>query len=176
MLRTTPDAQEAVKRVKEQGDASTELVPEQGAAFGPTLEFMARIWELNHTIEVTSKRSESTLGVTSQQRVMLRMIGRAPGITQGQLAKLLHLHKTTLSLAIDRLEKRELVTRERDESDGRRVGLRLTAKGTALDKPSKGTVESAVEAMLAKLPRDQVEATLGCLLVLVRNLEEEQKR
>ena len=60
-------------------------------ALEPTLAFLQRLWRLNHAIERLSMRMDRSLGVTTQQRLLLRCIGRTPNATAGQLAKLLHV-------------------------------------------------------------------------------------
>lgn len=122
---------------------------------GPALDTLRRLWRLDHALAQLSRRMERTLGVTGQQRLIVRCIGKYPGINAGQLAGLLHLDPGTVSAALRRLEARALVERRRDPKDKRRVALGLTAAGHALDQPRLGTVEHAVEALLAELsPRE----------------------
>lgn len=141
-------------------------------ALGPTLDFMRTVWGLNHALEVTSKLMEAELGVTAQQRMMVRIVGKFPDITAGRVAELLRVHRATVSVAINRLEQRQILKRGRDESDQRRVTLTLTRKGKALDIAASGTVESAVAYLIAHgSPRD-LTATRRALLELISALEE----
>lgn len=118
-------------------------------AMGEVLGFLGELWSVNHAIERASKRMEATIGLTAQQRVLIRIVGKHPGISPGQLADLLALDAGTVSTAVRRLEARQLVRRRRDPRDGRRVEIGLTAKGRMLDVPMAGTVESAIGATLA---------------------------
>lgn len=93
---------------------------------------------------------DRTLGVTAQQRLVLRCIGKYPGITAGQLAYILHLDAGTISASLRRLEHRGLVERRHDPRDRRRVALGLTSKGRDLDRPTLDTVENVVEQLLQK--------------------------
>ncbi len=115
---------------------------------GPALDFLQRLWRLNHALEKVSRRMETQLGVTAQQRFILRCIGKYPGMTPGQLASLLHVDPGTVSASLHRLEKRGLIERRADPRDKRRTAVGLTAAGRALDRPAAGTVESAVERFL----------------------------
>lgn len=115
----------------------------------PALNFMRDVWALNHALERTSKRMEVTLGLTAQQRVLLRIVGRRPGISAGTLARLLYLDAGTISASVGRLVRRGLMERTVDSEDRRRIVLTLTAKGKELDVPSPGTVEAATESFLA---------------------------
>lgn len=130
-------------------------------ALEPTLAFLQRLWRLNHAIERLSMRMDRSLGVTTQQRLLLRCIGRTPNATAGQLAKLLHVDPGTLSTALPRLEQKGLVERTRDRADSRRWTLTLTEAGRALDRPTDGTLEDAVGALLAEIPPEQAVTLLG---------------
>ena len=131
--------------------------PKSIPELGPTLEFLTLLWELDHELEATSSRMKIAYGLTAQQRMIVRILGRFPGLVAGQLADLLRIHPGTLSTALARLEKRGLVARRRDADDRRRVIIALTAKGRRFDIPMRSTVESAVAQVLAAIsPRDMV--------------------
>lgn len=50
--------------------------------------------------------------------------------------------------------------------------LGLTATGTELDRPTSGTVEHAVERLLAELGRDEIATAGGVLTRVAVRLEE----
>ena len=168
-LREAPPArttrrQQPASRVTTAPSTSTE--PEL-PTLDPSLEFLATIWELNHALETASRKLKTTHGVTGQQRMVLRIVGKFPGISAGQLAALLRVHPGTLSPTLARLSRRGLLSRQQDSRDKRRAVLGLTAKGHALATPRAGTVEEAVTRLLQRTPRESVEhmrATLGSLI------------
>jgi len=122
---------------------------------GPALDFLQRLWQLDHALEALSSRMQKRLGITAQQRLMLRCIGKYPGLAAGQLAVLLHLDPGTVSAALSRLELKGLLERRRDPRDPRRASLGLTAAGRALDRPAQGTAEDAVARLIANVdPQD----------------------
>jgi len=123
-----------------------------------SLEVLREIWALNHALESASMRMHATMGVTAQQRMVLRFIGENPSITAGELSELLHVGEATVSTALKRLIERGLVLRHRDKVDKRRMMLVLTAAGKKLDVPTNGTVESAVSAALEEATPEGVEA------------------
>jgi DNA-binding MarR family transcriptional regulator len=125
----------------------------------PALDLLTHVWMLNHSLERLSSRMDRELGVTAQQRVILRCVGKFPGISAGQLASVLHLDAGTVSAALRRLEAKALLERRKDARDKRRVNLGLTAKGRALDRPTDTTVEHGVEALLATTSAAEVAAT-----------------
>lgn len=139
---------------------------------GPELDFLRRIWQLNHALERLSSRMDQRLGVTAQQRLLIRCVGKYPGVTAGHLAKLLHVDPGTTSAALHRLEEKGLLERQRDPRDKRRVVLLLTGKGCALDQPSEGTVEDAVEQLLGEVGEADARTTAQVLERLASLLEQ----
>jgi DNA-binding MarR family transcriptional regulator len=140
---------------------------------GPTLDFLRLIWGLNHAVERLSVRMSSSLGITAQQRMVIRCVGKYPGITAGALARLLHTDAGTISTTIARLEQRRLLKRTRDPRDGRRITLGLTIDGRAFDRPAPHTVEAAVERMLATAPTRQLANAVEVITRLTEVLDEE---
>jgi len=140
---------------------------------GPALDFLQRLWQLNHALEKLSSRMERRLGVTAQQRLILRCVGKYPGMTAGQLAGLLHVDPGTVSAALRRLESKGLLERRRDPRDKRRASLGLTAKGRAMDRPAEGTVEGAVERLLESARADELASMVKIVDQLTSLLGEE---
>jgi DNA-binding MarR family transcriptional regulator len=130
---------------------------------GPALDFLQRLWRLNHALERLSGRMEKKLGVTAQQRLLIRCVGAYPGLTAGQLAKVLNVDPGTVSAALRRLEQKKLIERRRDPVDSRRVALGLTLLGRALDTPAVGTVEAAVAELLASTPAGDLQVLTAAL-------------
>lgn len=141
------------------------------ADLGQILEFMRLLWAVDHGLQSTSKRMQSELGVTGPQRLVLRIVGKYPGIVPSRLAAILHVDKSTITGVLQRLERNGALTRERDPEDGRRVRLTLTARGRALDASRAGTVEAAIRRILPKLPKGKVEAAADVLAVLASELD-----
>ena len=128
-----------------------------------SLEFLQCLWRTSHAMERRSRRMEKALGVTAPQRLVLRFLGRFPGVTAGQLAQALHIDPGTLSASLRRLEGRGLVERRRDPADTRRVTLGLTKRGRDLDGSRTGTVEAAADALLADASPGDLAATVRVL-------------
>lgn len=112
------------------------------------LDFLQQLWQLNHALERMSQRTLRAIGITAQQRLLLRCIDTQPHLMASQLAALLHLDPGTVSVSIARLAHKGLVTRQRDPRDNRRVALRLTAAGKRLARPHPETVEAVVLQLL----------------------------
>jgi DNA-binding MarR family transcriptional regulator len=147
-------------------DASTDFL------LGPALEFLQRLWRLNHALERLSSRMLKQLGITAQQRLVVRCVGKYPGITAGQLAGVLHVDPGTVSTVLGRLEHKGVIQRRRDPADNRRVALGLTRKGRALDAPTAGTVEEAVNRLLVSSPPGEAQTAIIVIERLTSHLDE----
>lgn len=128
-------------------------------ALGEPFEFLRLLWAVAHALDSTSKQMQSTLGITGPQRLVLKMVGRFPEITAGQLAQLLHVHPSTLTGIVQRLGRRGLLQRRSDVRDKRRTLLGLTPAGKRLDVTDAGSVENTVAKTLVRLPSQDVAAT-----------------
>lgn len=146
--------------------SSEPSVPE----LGEVLDFMRLLWSVDHNLQLTSKRMVAAIGLTGPQRMVIRLIGRFPGISAGSLAQTLHLHPSTLTGVLKRLESRGLIWRKADPADGRRALFGLTDQGSLLDVPTFGTVESAVSAALGKLDKPTIEAAAKALMQISTEL------
>jgi MarR family transcriptional regulator, organic hydroperoxide resistance regulator len=138
---------------------------------GEMLEFMRLMWAVDHALQKTSKRMQASLGVTGSQRLVVRIVGKFPGIAAGHLAELLHLHPSTLTGVLKRLEARKLIRRRADARDARRFLFQLTRDGRRLNATRDGTVEAAVQRALRQLSKPQLAAARHVLAVLASALD-----
>jgi DNA-binding MarR family transcriptional regulator len=139
---------------------------------GEVIDFLRLIWRLDHALQQASKRMQTALGVTGPQRLVIRIVGRFPGLTAGQLAEILHVDPSTLTGVLKRLERRGLVARRSDPRDQRRALIGLTAKGRRLEAESPGSIETAVRGGLEQLPPGAVLRTAEVLRALAVQLED----
>jgi len=144
--------------------------PEQGPALGRVLDFMRLLWALDHGLQSTSKRMEATLGITGPQRLVLRIVGQFPGTSAGEVSSILHIHPSTLTGVLKRLQARGLIEREADPSDARRARLRLTAQGQMLNRTRSGTVEAAIRRVLAQVEPEKMQAVQEVLALLAEEV------
>jgi MarR family transcriptional regulator, organic hydroperoxide resistance regulator len=145
-------------------------------AMGPVLEFMRVVWSLDHALQKTSKRMETTLGITAPQRLVIRILGRFPGMSAGLLAIILRLHPSTLTGVLKRLQQQGLITRRADPRDRRRAVLGLTTMGRALDVDAEGTVEAAVRTAFEEIPKTKIKDALEVFQKLTDLLERRNSR
>jgi DNA-binding MarR family transcriptional regulator len=126
--------------------------PRDASGLGPVLDFLRLLWAVDHGLQSVSKRMESEFGITAPQRLVLRIVGLQPGIAAGRVAEVLHVHPSTLTGILQRLQGRGLLQRKSDPRDARRALLHPTAKGKRLSEPNSGILEAAVRRLLAKQP------------------------
>jgi MarR family transcriptional regulator, organic hydroperoxide resistance regulator len=139
-------------------------------SLGEVLDFLQRIWALAHALQRASKHMSQTRGLTGPQRLVIRVTGRFPGVSAGALARILHLHPSTLTGVLRRLERRGLIERMADSGDRRRALFRLSRAGKAHDMAHAGTVEHAVEQVLAKTGARERRAADQVLAALIAAL------
>ncbi len=142
-------------------------------SLGEVLDFMRLIWALHHALQRRSKRMRGAIGVTGPQRLVIRIVTRFPGIPAGQIAQLLHVHPSTLTGVLKRLERQGLVLRRPDPRDGRRASLGITEKGKRIDVAAAGTVEAAVARVLARTSRARLAAARAVLAELATDLSKD---
>jgi len=138
---------------------------------GSVLEFLRVLWGLNHALESSSRRMKARLGVTGPERMVVRLVGRYPGISAGELARILRVHPSTLTGLLKRLVGKRILTRQTDARDGRRALFSLTSRGAAADSTQKGTVEASVKVALESLAGADVRVAAAVLETVRRSLE-----
>src|SRR5664279_5074759 len=89
----------------------------------PVLDFMRLLWSVEHGLQRISKRMENDLGITGPQRLVLRIVGRFPDMSAGELAHIVRLHPSTITGILRRLVERGLIERKTDPGDSRRARL-----------------------------------------------------
>lgn len=137
---------------------------------GDVLSFMQLLWAVSHGLESTSKRMLASVGVTGPQRLVLRLIGQYDELSPGDLAEILHVHPSSLTGMLRRLERGGWIRRRRHAQDGRRAVLTLTVRGRTLSDSQTGTVESKVRSTLRKVSPAKAAAARDVLKALANQL------
>ncbi len=145
--------------------------PSDTPSLGPTLDFLRLLWAVDHALQKQSKRMSATKGVTGPQRFALRVIGRTPGISAGDLAEVLKIHPSTLTGILRRLVQQGFVARRSAAGDERRARLELTTKGRRIADDASQSVEELVGRMLRRTRPTDLAAAARVLRALVEVLE-----
>jgi DNA-binding MarR family transcriptional regulator len=135
------------------------------------LDVMRLVWAVDHGLQARSKRMQHELGITGPQRLVIRILGRSPGISPGRLADVLHIHPSTLTGVLARLNRRKLVRRGRDPADRRRAQLTLTDAGRDMDRIRRGTVEDALSRTIDSLSPGDLAAFRRSLVLFAAELD-----
>jgi len=85
--------------------------------------------QINRAIDLHSKKLEKDTGQTTPQLLLLKELEKDGRAKPSVIAKSVHLSHATVTSIVDRLEKSEMVIREKSEDDGRSVDIVLTEKG-----------------------------------------------
>lgn len=93
-------------------------------------EVLVSLRRVIRATDLHSKYLAKTTGLTAPQILLLQTIRDKGQVTIGELANEISLSQATVTTILDRLEKRELVYRERSEQDKRKVHAHLTEAGT----------------------------------------------
>lgn len=99
-----------------------------------------------------SRWVEKESGLSAAQLWMMWELFNEPGLTVSGLAKVLSIHQSTCSNMLDKIQKKELVCRERSDSDQRVVRLYLTEKGSNLLAKAPRPAQGALTDVLLRLP------------------------
>ncbi|SJL84576.1 MarR family winged helix-turn-helix transcriptional regulator [Vibrio palustris] len=119
-------------------------------------QVLLSIRQIIRAIDLRSKKLNKEFGLTSPQLLLMRTIKHSPKLTIRQLSKDTNMSQATATSILDRLESRELVQRERDTADKRKVHVLITAKGDAvLNQAPKLLNEDFVEKFKQLDPWEQ---------------------
>lgn len=111
------------------------------------------------------------MGVSGLQRLAIRVVGRFPGISAGEIAELLHVHPSTLTGVFQKLLRKGLIARSADPKDARRSLFLLTAHGKKIDQAKSDTIEASVRRALSKMPPAMIETAREALTILINEIE-----
>lgn len=97
---------------------------------------------------------------------------RNPGITVGEVRRILDIPNSTLSSAVNRLERRGLLHRVINADDRRSYGLVVTEKGLAVEEAHRALDQRLAELCCRAVPDDaQRSQFLRSLESVVRELK-----
>ncbi len=116
------------------------------------IEFYERLSSWEHDVVRDS-------GLTLPQMHTLEILGQHPAMRMKDLAAKMGVTTGTLTMTVDRLEKRGLVAREHNETDRRSILVTLTADGRSQFATHHGLHLGLTRELAASLS----EAELQCL-------------
>lgn len=123
-----------------------------------------RIYFACHTRHV--RDPDSTGLLSRHQASVLDHLDEIDPTTVNELARHMGVTAGTMSLALDRLERKGYVVRLRDSVDRRRVHVRLTSAGVRIREATSVLDPSRVEALLARMSDADRDAAVRGLALL----------
>lgn len=99
---------------------------EKGIILNRIEEVLVALRRVIRATDLHSKHLAKTTGLTAPQILLLQTIRNKGEVTIGELANDISLSQATVTTILDRLEKRNLVYRERSKEDKRKVHAYLT--------------------------------------------------
>ena len=116
-------------------------------------------------------------GLTQSQSELLRLVGRAPGISVREAATELGLVPNTASTLVTKLAADGLLTRSVDADDRRVCRLQLTDQAQRVADRTRAERLATLAAVLEELPSEktaQLEDGLRVLAEMTRTLQEDK--
>lgn len=95
-------------------------------------EVLISLRRVMRAVDIHSRSLISTHSLTGPQALILKEISKAHVLTAGEIAKRVTLSQATITDIINRLEKRELVTKSRSDGDRRKIHISATPKAIVL--------------------------------------------
>jgi DNA-binding MarR family transcriptional regulator len=118
-----------------------------------------------------SQEVRSEYGLTGPQLWALKTLQQRGPLAVGELAAALAVHQSSISILVDRLERRKLVRRVRDRPDRRVVRVELTRRGAALATGAPEAAQGRLLHALAGMPAAEVGKIRRVVDRLVRAME-----
>jgi len=95
-------------------------------------EVLVALRRVIRATDIYSKKLAKTTGLTAPQMLLLQTIRSRGELTIGELATAMNLSQATVTTIMDRLEKRQLVSRQRSTVDKRKVHARITLEAASI--------------------------------------------
>jgi len=110
-------------------------------------------------------------GLSSSHLRALHLLTQEPHATVGALARAADLTPASMTVAIDQLESRGLVTRERDQQDRRQCFITLTDAGHKEVEEKQAYWRNRMAEIFADVPGPKIAGTISVLERLVEVME-----
>lgn len=136
----------------------------QPSLVGQLMRFYPRIFFACHLRHRRDPASGERL--SAHQGSILDHLDREDGTPVGELASHMGVTPGTMSIHLDRLERKGFVTRSPDPHDGRRVQIRLTAAGVRVREANTVLDSELVGALLDEVALSDRQSAIDALKVL----------
>lgn len=122
-------------------------------------ELTARVFHalgrVTHLNRVLMTRTMAHRGIQPPEAFTLSLLARNDGVTQRELAEMLHLSHPRVSIILRNLERGGSIARRADEGDRRLVRVFLTAEGRQLEQEQREVLSAYVRGTIGALPEEE---------------------
>ncbi|MBN6033912.1 MarR family winged helix-turn-helix transcriptional regulator [Amycolatopsis sp. 195334CR] len=133
-------------------------------------ELATALVRLSHLVQRVFTDASRDHDLTQPQAQLLCALTPGPvGMTE--LSRILHLEKSSLTGLVDRVERRGLVARVRDDHDRRACQIQLTETGAELGERAHNDVVDRLDELTAGMPAEQRELVAAALFGLTTQTE-----
>jgi DNA-binding MarR family transcriptional regulator len=135
--------------------------------------FNILVGKISTTINRTFLRTFASEGIeiTTEQWSVLACLWQKDKVTQQTLCKLTSKDKPSMTRLIDKLEKRNLVTRVSDSTDRRINLIHLTEAGSTLEQKATELVQSIAAKALNDITEEELNTSRVALKKIMANLK-----
>jgi DNA-binding MarR family transcriptional regulator len=134
-------------------------------------EILIALRRIIQVVDLHSKHLVKNFGLTGPQLIILQEISKAGEISASQIAKAISLSQATVTGILDRLEKRELIFRQRSHHDRRRVMLTITPNGSELLQAAPPPMQERFTQQFVRLRKWEQYMILSSLNRIVAMME-----
>jgi DNA-binding MarR family transcriptional regulator len=135
------------------------------------LHILRSLRRIIRAVDIYSGKLKSKYQITGPQLVCLLAIVETGSLTITAIAKRVHVSPSTVVGILDRLEKKELIRRDRDHKDKRQVNVAATEKGVQLADYAPSPLQDGLARALNRLSNLE-QATIALALRRVVDLME----
>ena len=136
-----------------------------------SLEALKKFRQIVSSAQQHFRKIEDQCGLSGAQLWALREIAGRPGQRVSDLAKAMSVHLSTASNLLDKLSKRKLVRRERNDRDQRIVRLFLSEEGLRIVANAPGPARGVLPEALNRLPDEALDRLNESLALLLDTIE-----
>lgn len=138
---------------------------------GDTSQIVQGLRRIVKALHSYSQDVRAAYGLTGPQLWALKTLAREGPLPVGRLAAALAVHQSSISLLLDRLERRGFVRRVRGHPDRRVVRVELTRRGTEVAADAPDAAQGRLLHALARMPADEVRKVRRVVDRLVASME-----
>lgn len=124
-----------------------------------------------NSIKKHFRRVEDQCGISSSQLWLLWELHKTPGLKVSELAGRLAIHQSTASNLIDKVVRRGLICKKREDKDQRVVRLYLTEMGKELVQKAPESPRGVLTEAIERLPVDELLKLQNSLQILIEHME-----